>query len=123
MWFALLFFLIAAHFLMDYALQTEMIATCKCRDSEQPLAKAVPWYHWLTAHAVLHGAAVGVVIRWFEYDWTVVATLAMCETVIHWIIDYGKCQNWFNIHADQAFHFVCKILWWGLIAVGAFGTR
>ena len=122
MLFALLFFLLAAHALMDFALQTEMIAACKCRGSDHPVAKAVPWYYWLTAHAFLHGAAVGVVIRWFGFEWYAVAILATSETAIHWLIDYGKCQNWFNIHADQAFHVACKILWWGLIAGGAVGA-
>ena len=56
---ALLFFLVAAHALMDYALQSETIATCKCRGCDSPVAKNVPWYYWLTAHTLLHGAAVG----------------------------------------------------------------
>jgi hypothetical protein len=122
MLFALLFFLLASHALMDYALQSETIAYCKCKGSDHPAAKAVPWYYWLTTHAFLHGAAVGVVIRWFGFEWTVVAILAVSETVIHWLIDYGKCRNWFNIHADQAFHIACKLLWWGLIAGGALSS-
>ena len=117
---ALLFFLIAAHALMDYALQNETIATCKCRKCDSPLAKSVPWYYWLTAHAVLHGAAVGAVVRWFGYDWKVVVVLALAETVVHWLIDFGKCENWYSIAADQTFHVACKVFWFALIVGGVF---
>ena len=118
MLFALLFFLIAAHALMDYALQSETIATCKCRDCDSPIAKSVPWYYWLTAHAFLHGAAVGAVFRWFGFGWDITAAFSIAETVIHWIIDYGKCEKWFGIHADQGLHIACKLLWFGLVASG-----
>jgi hypothetical protein len=119
MWFfALLFFLLATHALMDFALQTEMIALCKCRGNDHPVGKAVPWYYWLTAHAWLHGAAVGVVVRWFGFDWNVVFGIAMAETAIHWFIDYGKCAQWYGIHLDQLFHVACKFLWCALLASG-----
>jgi hypothetical protein len=120
MLFALLFFLVAAHALMDYALQSETIATCKCRDCDSPIAKSVPWYYWLTAHAFLHGAAVGAVARVFGCDWNAVAILAVAETTVHWVIDYGKCEKWYGIHADQLFHVACKLAWFGLIAGGVF---
>lgn len=116
MLFALLFFLLAAHALMDFALQTETIATCKCRDTDNPVAKSVPWYYWLSAHAVLHGAAVGAVARWFGFGWNPVAALAAAETVIHWLIDYGKCEKWYGIHVDQGLHVACKVLWFALVA-------
>lgn len=115
---ALLFFLIAAHALMDYALQSEVIATCKCRDCDNPIAKSVPWYYWLTAHTLLHGAAVGAVFRWFGFDWNTAMLFAAAETVIHWVIDYGKCEKWYGIHADQGLHVACKLLWFGLAASG-----
>jgi hypothetical protein len=113
---ALLFFLLATHALMDYALQSETIATCKCRGCDSPLAKSVPWYYWLTAHTVLHGAAVGAVIRWFDYGWYTVAAYAAAETVLHWLIDFGKCEKWYSIHVDQGLHVLCKLLWFVLLA-------
>ena len=116
MLFALLFFLLAAHALMDYALQSETIATCKCRDCESPIAKTVPWYYWLTAHTILHGAAVGVVLHWFQYGWNTVAAYALAETVLHWLIDFGKCEKRYSIHVDQALHIVCKLAWVALLA-------
>jgi hypothetical protein len=117
---ALLFFLLAGHALMDYALQSETIATCKCRRCDSPIAKSVPWYYWLTAHAVLHGAAVGVVVRWFGKGWDAVVVLVAAETVVHWLIDYGKCEKWYGIAADQTLHVACKVLWFALIAGGVF---
>ena len=108
---ALLFFLIVAHALMDYSLQNDSMAVCKCRKSTSPLAASVPWYYWLTSHALLHGAAVGVIFRW-----EVVAVLAIAETVIHWFVDYGKCEKWYSLHVDQAIHIICKIAWWSLAA-------
>lgn len=119
---ALLFFLLAAHALMDYALQSETMATCKCRGCTDPVAKVVPWYYWLTAHAVLHGAAVGVVVRWFGFDWPAAVILGIAEAVLHGVIDYGKCRQWYDIHVDQGYHVACKLLWWGLIAGGVFTT-
>ncbi|MBN9122159.1 MAG: DUF3307 domain-containing protein [Planctomycetes bacterium] len=116
MLFALLFFLIAAHALMDYSLQNDSMAVCKCRKSTSPLAASVPWYYWLTSHALLHGAAVGAIFRWMNFDWSVVVAVATAETVIHWFTDYGKCEKWYSLHADQAIHITCKIAWWALVA-------
>jgi hypothetical protein len=116
MLFALLFFLIAAHGLMDYSLQNDSMASCKCRKTTNPLAQFVPWYYWLSSHALLHGMAVGVIFRWMGFDWTVVAALATAETVLHWLCDFGKCEKWYSLHADQVFHISCKLIWWGLVA-------
>jgi hypothetical protein len=116
MLFALLFFLITAHALMDYSLQNDSMAVCKCRKANSPLALSVPWYYWLTSHAILHGAAVGVIFRWMGFDWSVVVVLATAETVIHWFTDFGKCEKWYSLHVDQAIHIICKIAWWALVA-------
>jgi hypothetical protein len=116
MLFALLFFLIAAHALMDYSLQNDAMAVCKCPKANTPLAASVPWYYWLTAHALLHGAAVGAVFRWMGFDWNVVAALATAETVIHWFVDLGKCEKLYPLYVDQSIHILCKLAWWALVA-------
>lgn len=116
MLFALLFFLIASHALMDYALQGDSMAVCKCPRSTSPLAASVPWYYWLTSHALLHGAGVGAVFRWMNFDWNVVAAVAAAEAAVHWLTDYGKCEKWFSLRVDQMIHIVCKLVWWGLVA-------
>jgi hypothetical protein len=111
----MLFFLFAAHALMDFALQGDAIATCKCRGAGTQLQKSVPWYYWLSAHAILHGAAVGVVVQWFGYGFEVAVILGVIETVIHWFIDLGKCEKYFDIHVDQGLHLLCKVVWWALL--------
>ncbi|MDB5311815.1 MAG: hypothetical protein JWO38_6017 [Gemmataceae bacterium] len=112
----MLFFLLAGHALMDFALQTDPMAVCKCRRSNHPLQQAVPWYYWLTAHALLHGAAVGFLLRWGYDDWYLAVWFAVAETVTHWLIDFGKCEKLYSIHIDQGLHVLCKVAWWGLVA-------
>jgi hypothetical protein len=119
MLFTLLFFLIASHALMDYSLQNDTMAACKCRTSTNPVAKFVPWYYWLTSHALLHGVGVGVIFRWMGFSWDVVGAMAGAEAAIHWITDYGKCAKWYSLHVDQAIHIICKIAWWSLVAAEA----
>lgn len=117
---ALLFYLLAAHALMDFALQSNSMAGCKCRCSSDPLARQVPWYYWLTAHAVLHGAAAGAVVGWFGFGWNAVVLVALAETAVHWVVDFGKCEGWYGLATDQAVHIGCKGAWWGLLAGGVF---
>jgi hypothetical protein len=112
----MLFFLLAGHALMDYALQGDAMATCKCRRSTHPAQQGVPWYYWLTAHALTHGLAVGVLLRWAGYDWNLAVGFALAETVAHWLIDLGKCERLYNIHVDQLLHILCKVAWWGILA-------
>ncbi len=105
-----LFWLLVAHFALDYPLQGDTTATNKNRHANTPLQKYVPWYYWMTAHAAMQAGAVELV--------TGSLALACAEFVAHWLIDYGKCERWFSIHVDQALHIGCKVLWlvslWGL---------
>jgi len=115
----MLFFLLAGHALCDYPLQGDAMAACKCRRSAHPAAAAVPWYYWLTAHALIHGAAVGLVVRyWGGFDPATAAGYALAEAVVHWLIDLGKCERLYGIHVDQGLHVGCKVAWWGLLAAG-----
>jgi hypothetical protein len=111
----MLFFFFAAHALMDFALQGDAIATCKCRAAGSPLQKSVPWYYWLTAHCILHGAAVAVVIQWYGYGFNLAVWFGVVETVIHWFIDLAKCERVFGIHIDQSAHLLCKVVWWVIL--------
>lgn len=107
------FLLLAGHALADFPLQAGPMATEKSRHSTTDLQKAVPWYYWLTAHSLIHGGAVYLV--------TQSLTLGLLETVVHWLIDFAKCEGWTNIHMDQALHVGCKLLWCVLIAYGVPG--
>ena len=112
----MLFFLLAGHALMDYSLQTDPMAVCKCRRANNPLQQSVPWYYWLTAHALIHGGMVGVLFQWRYGDWNLAVAFAIAETVVHWFIDFGKCEKLYGMHVDQSLHVLCKVLWWGLVA-------
>ncbi len=114
----MLFYLIAGHMLMDFALQGDAIATCKCRSANHPLQKSVPWYYWMLAHCFLHGAMVGVILQWFGVDVSIAIAFAILETIIHTLIDICKCAKYFGIHTDQALHIGCKIVWWGILFSG-----
>ena len=114
----MLFFLLAGHALMDYSLQNDAMAVCKCRRTTNPLQQAVPWYYWLTAHALLHGAAVGVIIKWSGAEYNLAVVFGLTETILHWLIDLGKCEKLYSIHIDQGLHVLCKVAWWALFYSG-----
>lgn len=101
--------LLVGHAIADFWAQSDALAKMKnrnrdsssfCPPGQKPQAV---WPYALTAHALLHGAAV----------WAITGSmwLGAAETVAHWIIDFGKCENWYGIHADQGAHFGCKVLW------------
>lgn len=110
---AVFFWLLVGHAVADYPLQAGPMATEKCRHSHSDLQKSVPWYYWLSAHALVHGGAVFLI--------TGSLFLGLLETVVHWLIDFGKCEGWFGIHVDQALHVGCKVLWCVLVAYGVPG--
>ena len=108
----MLFYLLAGHALADYPLQNDSIALCKCRKCTHPAQATVPWYYWLTAHAMVHGAIVGIILRWYGVPEQLAMTVALIEVVVHWFIDLGKCEKLYNIHVDQGLHMICKVIWW-----------
>jgi hypothetical protein len=105
-------FLLAAHALADFPLQSDTMAQCKCRGAGHAAAKTVPWYYWLTYHALIHGAAVGLVFKLYGATESLVLAVVLAETVVHWLIDFGKCSKLYTIHVDQGLHILCKFLWW-----------
>jgi len=96
------FWLVAAHFAVDYPLQGDTTAMRKSRHCKLPDI-GVPWFYWLFAHAIMHGAAVLLILESLP--------LALCETVAHFLIDFLKCERVINIHVDQALHLACKVIW------------
>src|SRR4051812_20202182 len=111
----MLFLLIAGHALADYPLQNEAMATCKDRHAKLPLQKSVPWYYWLTMHALIHGMVVAIIIWAWEGDKELAVIFGLLESAAHWVIDALKCEGVTNIHMDQALHLICKLLWFALI--------
>ena len=95
-----LILLLAGHMLCDYPLQGDFLAKGKNRHTPVP---GVPWWHCLTAHAMIQAGMVYLITG---SVWFFVAELA-----IHWITDFGKCEKWFGINVDQSIHIACKIAW------------
>lgn len=102
-WGAMLWWLIVAHFVIDYPLQGDTTAREKNINSTTELQKLVPWYYWMTAHALMHGGAVALI--------TGIPILGYSEALMHFLIDFGKCENAYNIHVDQMLHLLCKVAW------------
>ena len=104
----LIFKFLVGHALVDFAFQPTSMAVGKNRnrtfDANPDERKYFPsWYYWLTAHALIHGGAVWLI--------TNNPILGIVEVVLHWIIDFAKCENWTNIHVDQLLHVVCKVFY------------
>ena len=102
-----LFWLLVAHAAADFALQPDAMAKGKnrhYRTAPPPNAQYTPcWPYWLTAHALVHGGAVALVTGlWW---------LGLAEAVVHWACDFGKCENWYGVHTDQAVHLSTKLIW------------
>lgn len=98
----MLFHLLCGHALADFALQSNDIAQGKNRNIHTALF-GVPWYYWLTAHALIHGGTVAVI--------TDNTYFGIAETVLHWAIDFYKCEKRYGIHDDQLFHVLCKVMY------------
>lgn len=108
---ALLFALIIGHALADYPLQGKFLAIRKNRhiksidytgDSPPQL-----WVYCLSAHSLVHAGSVWVIIGVLGHPGA--AVLAFCEFVLHWLIDFAKCEKWTNFHQDQSLHLVSKL--------------
>lgn len=92
--------LIAAHALADYPLQGDFLAKAKNRTAPIP---GVPWWQALSAHAAIHGGAVGLL--------TGIWWLGVAEFVAHWLIDDAKCTGKIGFNQDQALHIAFKVAW------------
>lgn len=110
-----LWWLVVGHAVADFWAQSDALARMKNRHraSEPPPGAAAQaiWPYALTAHVLMHGAAVALV--------TGSVWLGLAEAAAHWMIDFAKCENWIGIHRDQAAHLACKVAWWLLAAAGA----
>lgn len=102
----LLLFLVLVHFLADYPLQGDFLATAKNRNTE--IGK-IFWKHALLAHSVIHGGLVAIV--------TGSLILGLLEAIIHGATDFLKCENKISLNTDQAIHLTCKLVW-AIICIG-----
>jgi len=101
---ALLFQFLVGHALSDFVLQQQTMAISKSRHAEihKTAVKGFPdWYYWLGSHALIHGGAVFLISGSL--------LLGLIETVVHFIIDFCKCEQWIGLHLDQSLHILCKL--------------
>ena len=97
-----LFALIIAHVLFDYPLQGDFLAKFKNRHYKgEGETTPLLWVHCLTAHSLMHAGAVWAITGSFM--------IGIAELVLHWIIDYIKCEVISNIHTDQLLHILCRV--------------
>lgn len=94
------FWLLCAHALADFALQSDAVARGKNRHTTlQPPPGQKPqvnWFYWLTAHALIHGGLVALVVA--------MPAVGAIVAAVHWLLDFAKCEGWTTIHGDQAGH-------------------
>lgn len=103
---AIFFALVIGHVLADYPLQGRFLSMAKNRhaDVTSLFGNETPprglWIHALTAHSLIHAGVVWLI--------TGSLVLGLVETVLHWVIDYAKCEKWTNLTSDQVLHLLCK---------------
>lgn len=103
-----LFRLLFAHALTDFGLQPEAMCKGKNRNISsgyvpQGQKYVACWRYWLSAHALICGGGV--------YWATGSLTLGIAETILHWMIDFAKCENITNPNQDQAIHLICRLIY------------
>ena len=111
----LFFQMVIAHAIADFVLQPDAMGFGKNRNSDAQRTKGAlfpHWYYWMTSHALVHSGAI--------YLLTGNIYIALAELVTHWIIDFCKCEGWFNLHLDQTLHMFCKVIYCALIYYGVF---
>ena len=101
-----LFALVIAHAIADFPLQGAFLAQGKNRhlantdfQGDEP---RFLWVYCLTAHSLIQSGGVWLITGSFA--------LGVIEFVIHWLLDYAKCEGWTNFHADQLAHILCKVV-------------
>jgi hypothetical protein len=100
--------LLMGHAIADFGLQSDSMAKGKNRNVSPiyipPGQKLqICWPYWLCAHGLIHGAMVTLI--------TGNVWLGLIESIFHSAIDFGKCENCYGIHEDQAMHLLCKVLY------------
>ena len=113
----ILFFAMAiGHALGDYPLQGEFLATGKNRHVDKTTFlgggefSPILWIHSLTAHSLIQAGIVWIV--------TGAGTLALAEFILHWIIDFVRCEKWIGFSFDQCLHLACKLVYAIILVAG-----
>lgn len=106
--YQLLVFLLIFHFIFDFSLQGEFVATHKARVID---GKRNPIWGWvMTAHCAAHTLPVLI--------FTGSLLLSGIMFVSHFITDTLKCQNSISFNQDQFIHIDVILVIWGLYIFG-----
>ena len=102
----IIFYLLFAHFIADYPLQTAEMGKYKNKRNQPipPDNKAKPvsvWFAYLTAHAFIHAGLAALVIG---------VPFGILIGLFHWIQDYLKCKIQYSPNLDQIIHITILIL-------------
>ena len=62
------------------------------------------WIHVLSAHCLVHAGVVWMLLGDFKSAWI----FALTEFVLHWAIDFAKCDGKTSFNTDQLLHYLCK---------------
>jgi hypothetical protein len=104
----LVFLLLGFHALCDFALQPDVMVRGKNRFTSDPRVQP-RWWWWLSAHGLVHGAAVALALMaaGFPQLWW----LGLMEAAGHAAIDDLKCAGRIGLATDQGLHYACKLAW------------
>jgi hypothetical protein len=98
----LLLMLCAGHALCDFPLQSDILALGKNRHKGYGSPR-FPWWQLMLAHCLIHGGTVALI--------TGNVWCGIAELVIHFFIDYWKCEGAFSFEYDQSIHYLMKLGW------------
>jgi uncharacterized membrane protein len=101
-----IFYLLVAHFMADYPLQTPEMGKYKNKRNipTPPDSKAKPvevWFAYLTAHAFVHAGLCALVVG---------VPLGIIIGICHWIQDYFKCKIQYSPNLDQIIHILILVI-------------
>ncbi len=101
----IIFWLLCAHFIADYPLQTPEMGKYKNkRNKPTPPTGAKfesVWVAYLTSHAFVHTALSALILG---------PLLGIAIGVAHWIQDYLKCKIQYSPNLDQIIHIAILVI-------------
>lgn len=111
---------VVKHFICDFLLQR----------SYQYRNKGIYGHPGGILHAGIHAAGTVLVLLLWPFSWTVILLLALAEAVVHYHIDWLKCDLtrryqwnssqdafWIALGADQMLHYLTYVGLIGIVAL------
>ncbi|GHT94113.1 hypothetical protein AGMMS49545_14900 [Betaproteobacteria bacterium] len=96
--------LIIWHFIADIPLQPPVLADGKRKPGLAGIAM-------LGTHGLIHGIGTGLILG---SVW-----VALAETLVHALVDWGKCRKYYGLIPDQCAHLSFLVLWFFIFQTSA----